>query len=72
MTDAQDNDGIDLQPPPTAPENVSVSLRSFESHEAAERFGHMIANCVRTIGRCIDVERLDGVTVAFDYDEALG
>jgi len=70
MTDPQGNDGADL-PPATAPENISVSLRNFDSHERAENFGHVIANCVRTISRYIDVERLDGITVAFDYDAAL-
>lgn len=58
-------------PFPTAPENIAVSARNFAETEKAERFGHTIANTVRAISRYIDLERLDGITVAFDYDEAL-
>jgi len=58
-------------PPPTAPESIDVSLRGFEDKATAERFGHVIADAVRGISRYINLQRLDGITVAFDYDEAL-
>jgi len=58
-------------PLPTAPENISVSLQGFASGEGAERFGHVIASTVHNISRYIDLARLDGISVAFDYDDAL-
>jgi hypothetical protein len=58
-------------PPPTAPETIDVSLRGFQDKATAERFGHIIADVVHSISRYINLERLDGITVAFDYDEAL-
>lgn len=63
------DDGV--YPPETAPENIPVSLRNFHDAEQAEHFGPIIASTVRTISRCIDLERLDGITVSFDYDDAL-
>lgn len=58
-------------PPASAPDSIPVSLRGFADAAHAERFGHTIANTVRALSRHIDVERLDGITVAFDYDNAL-
>jgi len=58
-------------PPPTVPENLSLNLQGFASREDAERLGHVLANTVRDISRYIDVSRLDGISVAFDYNAAL-
>jgi hypothetical protein len=58
-------------PQPTAPVNISVNLRNFDTRDHAERFGHTIAKIVHAISRVLDLERLDGITVAFDYDDAL-
>ena len=65
---SDDEQGI---PPPTAPLSIGVSLRGFADRAAAERFGDVIANAVRAISSHINMERLDGITVAFDYDQAL-
>ena len=70
MTNPVFEDGSPL-PPPTAPKNISVSIKNFQSDEHAERFAHVIANTVYTISRLIDLERLDGITVAYNYDDAL-
>ena len=70
MSDGEAEGGAVL-PAPTAPENIPVKLRNFDSAERAEEFGHLIAECARSISRCIELERLDGITVAFDYDAAL-
>jgi len=59
------------EPPVSAPERIHVSLRNFSDKAAAERFGGVIAGCVREISRYVDLERLDGITVAYDYDDAL-
>ncbi len=58
-------------PPPTAPENIGVSLRGFADEVSARRFGDLIAVTVRSISQYMSLERLDGITVAHDYDEAL-
>jgi hypothetical protein len=58
-------------PPPTAPESIGVNLRGFLDAASAERFGNVIAEIVRYISRVMNLERLDGITVAFDYDDAL-
>ena len=58
-------------PPPTAPASIQVSLYGFADKLSAERFGDLIAKMVRYISRHINLERLDGITVAFDYDQAL-
>ena len=58
-------------PPPTAPESISVSARAFSDEETATRVANSIAAAVRAISRYIDLSRLDGITVAYDYDTAL-
>jgi hypothetical protein len=58
-------------PVPTTPGSVSVSLRGFADAKHAEGFGRVIAYTVGSISRFIDLQRLDGITVAFDYDDAL-
>ncbi len=55
--------------PSTCP-NFVVSFRGYEK-EAAERLGAEIGNALRSLGRIIDIAGLDGVTVAYDYDDAL-
>jgi hypothetical protein len=69
------NDSADektLDPPPqTAPETIPFSMRGFQDAVHAERFAQLLAILIRGISRYINLERLDGVTVAFDYDEAL-
>lgn len=58
-------------PPPTAPADFNVSLRGFTAEEDARKFGTILWEAIQTISGLIDLERLDGVTVGFDYDEAL-
>lgn len=58
-------------PPQTAPSNIPVNLRGFADAESAERFGNVIAEAVRAISSVTNLEGLDGITVAYDYDEAL-
>lgn len=48
-----------------------MTLRGFENAEHATRFGNEFAGYVRHISRLIDLERLDGITLAYDYDDAL-
>jgi hypothetical protein len=58
-------------PPPTAPENMSISLRCFATEEHARAFGDLVATYVRSLSRYIDLTALDGITIAFDYAQAL-
>lgn len=57
--------------PSTAPKSISMSMRSFESAESATALANIIANHVQIIGRAIDLRTLDGITVAYDYRQAL-
>ncbi len=56
---------------PTAPENISVSLRCFDEEGHARKFGNLLAMYVRELSRYFDLSNLDGITVAFDYHQAL-
>lgn len=56
---------------PTAPANFNVCLRGFATAEDAQKLGGILGSAIRMISGLIDLERLDGVTVGFDYDEAL-
>ncbi|MFN5036221.1 MAG: hypothetical protein ACK463_21095 [Bradyrhizobium sp.] len=58
-------------PPPSAPENISVSLRGFDTEEHARTFGNLVATYVRALSRYIDMSALDGITIAADYAQAL-
>ncbi len=61
----------EIESPPTAPENIPVSARGFEDTETATRFAHVLAGVVKVVSRYIDLSRLDGITIAYDYDVAL-
>jgi hypothetical protein len=56
--------------PPTVP-LYRVTLRGFESEEAAHRFAGILREYVSAISKYLDLERLDGITVAYDYETAL-
>lgn len=74
MTDASAPEGSaePTLPPPTAPASIPVTVSGgFKSEEHATRFANLLAELVRTISCVIDLERLDGITVADDYDRAL-
>jgi hypothetical protein len=58
-------------PPASAPGTISLSMRGFASAEDANRIAHKVAGYVRLLSRAIDLERLDGLTIAYDYDVAL-
>lgn len=58
-------------PPQTVPKNISVRLDGFAESTFGEECGHALADYVRLISRLINLDRLDGITVAYDYDSAL-
>ncbi len=70
MSDPDTYDEATL-PPETAPEPLSITLKGFASEEEARRLGDAVWATVKALSRAIDLTRLDGVTVAFDYSSAV-
>lgn len=58
-------------PTSTAPPSFSVQARGFDEAETATRLATLVGEIIRELGRHIGLQTLDGVTVAFDYDQAL-
>ncbi|ABE64720.1 hypothetical protein Nham_4057 (plasmid) [Nitrobacter hamburgensis X14] len=56
--------------PSTRPLNVPMSFRGFDQ-EAAEETASTLGYMLHEFGKIIDLSALDGMTVAFDYDDAL-
>lgn len=54
----------------TRPLNVPMSFRGFDQ-EAAEETASTLGYMLHEFGKIIDLSALDGMTVAFDYDDAL-
>ena len=57
--------------PQTTPENLNVTARGFSTEEDARELATAVLECVRFLGRHFNLSCLDGVTVAYDYREAL-
>ncbi|MBT9611907.1 MAG: hypothetical protein IV108_01410 [Burkholderiales bacterium] len=57
--------------PYTAPKNLPVTVRGFDMEERATQFAHLAGVYIQELSRQIDLSRLDGVTIAFDYNQAL-
>jgi hypothetical protein len=55
----------------TLPTNLSMHLLGFQSKEDAEKLGEIVGSFLRLFGTFLNLERLDAVTVAYDYDTAL-
>lgn len=71
MDDANESHAEANRPPDTAPEQFSISLRGFQNEDRAKNVGNLIGSCIRELSRYIDLSGLDGVTIAFDYAQAL-
>lgn len=61
-----DNEILD----PTIPEDLNVQVRGFEE-KLAYNIGHKIRAAVREYSRVLPLENLDGITIGYDYNEAL-
>lgn len=55
----------------TIPSNLQFSARSFADEDYAKKAMYKLHSVLSVISQSIDLTNLDGVTVAFDYDEAL-
>lgn len=60
-----------VEPISTAPPSFSVQARGFDDTETATQLATVVGAIVRMLGRYIELQTLDGVTIAFDYDQAL-
>lgn len=68
---ANNNEIAPTDKPPTAPDRFIVSVQCFGDTEKATQFAQLIGTCIREISRYIDLSRLDGITIASDYNQAL-
>ncbi|RKT24770.1 hypothetical protein B0G69_0459 [Paraburkholderia sp. RAU2J] len=57
--------------PQTAPESFSVSVWGFDTADRASRYAEIIGAYVRGLSSLFDLSSLDGITIAFDYRQAL-
>ena len=57
--------------PTTAPDSFVASARAFDSEDRAKELGSLVGICMRELSRQFDLSRLEGVTVAYDYAQAL-
>ena len=55
----------------TVPINLAISAKGFETEEHATKFGELLGEYVCELSRYIDLSQLDGVTIAYDYRQAL-
>jgi hypothetical protein len=57
--------------PPLSISSVNVASRGFANEDSAKHIGHVVGTWVCELSRYIDLARLDGVTIAHDYNIAL-
>lgn len=57
--------------PSTAPDCFSITARGFRTEAHASNIGSLVGEYVRAFSRRFDLSQLDGVTVAYDYAQAL-
>lgn len=60
-----------VERPITAPSQFPVAAQGFANLDHATRLATLAGEFVREISRNIDLSQLDGVTLAFDYQQAL-
>jgi hypothetical protein len=70
-TPSADRQAEDDLGPPTLPEGLSLTARGFSTEEEARELGTAVLDCVRILSRRFNLSRLDGITVAHDYHQAL-
>ena len=76
MSDDFDNQQNDKIPHPpfessTCPDKFQVTVRGVPNEYGPEAIARRIGELVVALGRWLDLERLDGVTIAGDYEAAL-
>jgi hypothetical protein len=72
QSDADDGNTEPPLPPSTVPATATLNLLALGSdHEWKERFADNLGSLVVKCGRFMDLRLLEGVTVGFNYDDAL-
>jgi hypothetical protein len=72
MNDEQRGESVaEEEPNATLPVGLNYAMRGFSTEEDAHKLAHSIASALHYISRYIDLEQLDGLTVAYDYADAL-
>ncbi len=71
MDDARESHAETNKLPVTAPEQFPISSRGFENEDRAKNVGKLVGSCIQELSRYIDLSGLDGITIAFDYAQAL-
>lgn len=71
MSDSAEQDFKEILKTSTAPEPVPFNLHGFATKEQAEALANKTAAFVKYIGTKLNLEGLDGITIAFDYNKAL-
>ena len=56
---------------PSSLRKIGATMRGFAREEEAREIGNLVFSFLHQFGKFLDLERLDAVTIAFDYDEAL-
>ncbi|WP_199261982.1 hypothetical protein [Paracoccus binzhouensis] len=59
------------QPQTTTPSNLSASARNYAREEDARTIGSNVLGLIHFFGQHMDLATLDGVTLAYDYSDAL-
>lgn len=55
----------------TMPEGLNFQLKGFADEETAKKLGNYTIGFVHYLGTKLNLERLDGFTIAYDYPQAL-
>jgi hypothetical protein len=72
MADEEQSDPQEeAEPDPTLPSGLNYAMRAFAKEEDARQLAYRIAPALHYISRYIDLQLLDGITVAYDYADAL-
>jgi len=62
---------VSEEPKTSTPTNLSASARNYAREEDARAIGSNVLGLINFFGQHMDLETLDGVTLAYDYGEAL-
>jgi hypothetical protein len=67
----QEPDIEDFLKRPSSLRQINATMPGFASEEEARKVGDIVFSFLHQFGKFLDLERLDAVTIAFDYDDAL-
>lgn len=65
------DDQVSEEPQTSTPTDLSASARNYAREEDARAIGSNVLGLINIFGQHINLETLDGVTLAYDYGEAL-